>query len=110
MDKLIMTKFHKEKEDFKMKPKRFKKKLALNKKTVANLSIGEKQAVKGGAEHTIALTCSCVPPCESADANCVTQAATCNCTATCLTICTCGDTCHTCTGCPPITIAYTCTC
>lgn len=73
-----------------MKTKDFKKKLTLNKKTVANLSNGQLGHVKGG--------------CVEGTTSCLTRRLTCDtCTCfitceTCVTCVTCGGTCQTCFG------------
>lgn len=61
-----------------MKPKKFGKKLTINKKTIANLGYSKMTKVIGGAHDTVPLTCD-----------------TCN---TCITVCTC-DTCTCDTNC-----------
>ncbi len=43
-----------------MKTKRFEKKLALNKKTIAHLEPGEQSVVKGGVEMTYSCGGTCV--------------------------------------------------
>ena len=81
-----------------MKTKKFQKKLALNKKTVANLSNGQLSKVKGGDYNTGSGHPPCVISC-----GCVTLHFT-NCvlcdtvTSPCATCETC-DTCVTCATC-----------
>jgi len=89
-----------------MKPKDFKKKLLLNKKTVVNLNKSEKQNVNGGAPETLVGTCSCYEPCDTLGNTCATYCGTCE-----LTCDTCNLTCDaTCTVNPSLSIAYPCTC
>jgi hypothetical protein len=78
-----------------MKPKNFRKKLSLNKTTVAALNTGAMNGVRGGATgysdcpciptiYDCTITCDC-PTINDCTETCNTCAETCNCTKTCPT-------------------------
>ena len=81
-----------------MKTKKFEKKLALNKKTVANLNNVQLSNVKGGGVIPSDPGFACLPTFET----CGTCAATCD---TCFTECV---TCVTCVSCQETCDGYTC--
>lgn len=67
-----------------MKPQKLQKKLYLNKKTIADLSVGQLEKIMAGIEETVF-------PCEIPPTNRITFCTpTCN---TCVSCETCGDTC-----------------
>ncbi|MCK5021518.1 MAG: class I lanthipeptide [Candidatus Peribacteraceae bacterium] len=76
-----------------MKPKKFKNKMSLNKRTVSHLSDGSMKRVVGGA--TVGIECLVSWECPTAAATCLN---TCECSVTCAayTNCNCTDspTCH----------------
>jgi hypothetical protein len=91
-----------------MKPKKFNKKLSLNKKTIANLNTNHMGIVQAGHDETSAICpytdCGCVTgrvtfcgdtcPATGCGATCATAGATCNtCHATCPAGCTIKGTC-----------------
>lgn len=80
-----------------MKPKKLKKRLSLNKRTIATLRDYEKKFVKGGEPATIDTDCgTCVTECGTCDTCDDPTCATCSCG-------TCYATCPTDIGCtcPP---------
>ena len=83
-----------------MKPKNFKKKLTLNKKTIADLSTGQLEGVKGGFIDTSPFTCGTESVCFCRWTD------TCETCETCVTCNTCNTCNYTCGG--GCSFKYTC--
>jgi hypothetical protein len=75
-----------------MKTKKFDKKLALNKQTIANLGTKEMHAIAGGAETQTAACNTCIYTCMTVCENCTEE-----CTEGCITDIACPSD----VSCPP---------